>query len=421
MLSVLIAERRPSTRLALRHILARLGHRAHWAEDWAELSRQLGEGGFDAAVVSLELVPGGPEVPPPELGLPVVYLAHDERRRPGITPLRCPADLDRLGAALAGPAERPEESTPAVVLRPLEEEPAELRPHRSAAWSELERKIRALAPHALTVLIRGESGTGKELVARALHEEGPRADGPFVAVHCGAIPADLLESELFGHERGAFTDAHRTHRGHFEAAGDGSLLLDEVGEMPLAVQSKLLRVLEQRAFTRVGGERSIPFEARVLAATNRDLRQMVDEGSFREDLLHRLLVAELLLPPLRERPEDLELLCGLFLRRAAEGAGREIVGIDESGWEKLRHHHWPGNVRELEHLLQRSVMLASNPILSAEDLLLEESEGFGGYRDAAERELRRRIAAGESEATALGALEDELRRAAEKLGITKSP
>ncbi|HET8539358.1 MAG TPA: sigma-54 dependent transcriptional regulator [Anaeromyxobacter sp.] len=239
----------------------------------------------------------------------------------------------------------------------------------SVAMQEVLRQLRKVAPQKTTVLVQGESGTGKELVARALHELSPRAALPFVAVNCGAIPSELIESELFGHVRGAFTDATRTRKGLAEEADGGTLFLDEIGELPLALQPKLLRFLEDEEVRPLGDVRARKVDVRVVAATGRDLRRAVAAGQFREDLLYRLDVVAVRIPPLRERPEDIPALADHFLGRHARlrpELGRLSLSADAV--EALRAHRWPGNVRELEHALERAVVLAEGPVIREADL-----------------------------------------------------
>jgi transcriptional regulator with GAF, ATPase, and Fis domain len=216
-----------------------------------------------------------------------------------------------------------------------------------------------------TVLITGESGTGKEVVARAIHEASPRAEAPFVSINCGALPAELLESELFGHVKGAFTGAVAAKKGLFQVAVGGTVFLDEIGEMPPAAQVRLLRVLQERTIRMVGGTEEIPVDARVLAATNADLAAMVAEGRFREDLFYRINVIPIHLPPLRDRPEDIPVLADLFARRYAADLGRRFAGFEPDAMTALESHDWPGNVRELENAIQRAVALAPDGAIPA--------------------------------------------------------
>ncbi len=234
---------------------------------------------------------------------------------------------------------------------------------QSGVMQEVYRMIEKVAPNDATVLILGESGTGKELVARAIHNLSPRRDKPFVAVNCAALPENLLESELFGYEKGAFTGADRRKLGHFETAGEGTIFLDEIGEITLATQVKLLRVLQSKQIMRLGGTEVIPLKARVVAATNRVLEDMIKEGTFREDLYYRINVFPISLPPLRRRSEDIPALVNHFLEKNKPGAG-----IEKEALEKLRMYHWPGNVRELENVIERSLIMAGDRPISLEDL-----------------------------------------------------
>ena len=239
----------------------------------------------------------------------------------------------------------------------------------SEAMQAVLRQVRKLAPQRTTVLLTGESGTGKELVARALHDLSPRAALPFVAVNCGAIPGELIESELFGHARGAFTDAVRAKKGLAAEADGGTLFLDEVGELPLAMQVKLLRFLQEEEVRPVGDTRAVKVDVRVVAASARDLARAVQEGQFREDLYYRLDVVGLRLPPLRERPGDVGPLAHHFLARLASlRPDLPRLELSDGAREALAAHRWPGNVRELRHAIERAVVLADGPVVREEDL-----------------------------------------------------
>lgn len=239
---------------------------------------------------------------------------------------------------------------------------------QSNAMQAVLAKVHALAPTNATVLIHGESGTGKELIARALHTESPRATGPFVAVNCGAFTESLLESELFGHEKGAFTGATQRHAGAFERADGGTLLLDEIGDAPAAVQIKLLRVLEDRRITRIGGQESFHVDVRVVSATNQDLDELVEEGTFREDLLYRINVVTLHLPPLRQRREEIRPLAEQFIANACGEHNRRIESVEEEFFTALEQEQWPGNIRQLRNVVESAVIMCRNSVLRSQDL-----------------------------------------------------
>ena len=242
---------------------------------------------------------------------------------------------------------------------------------RSPAMRRVYEIVRQIADTTATVLITGESGTGKELIARAIHRQGGRRDRPFVAVNCAALPAELLESELFGHERGAFTGAHARKLGKFEMAHTGTLLLDEVGSLRLDLQPKLLRVLQERENERVGGSRAIGIDVRIIAATNADLRQAVAAGRFREDLFYRLHVVPIALPPLRHRRDDVAPLARHFMAKYARQFAKTVTDLSPGALGALERYHWPGNVRELENIVARSVALASEPTVQLDQIPLD--------------------------------------------------
>lgn len=230
---------------------------------------------------------------------------------------------------------------------------------QSKAVHELLKWIAKVAAAKTNVLVIGESGTGKELVARMIHDTGPLKDKAFVPVNCGAIPVNLIESELFGHKRGSFTGAVTEKDGLFQVAHGGTLFLDEVGELPLALQVKLLRAIQERTIRKVGGTDDVKVDVRIIAATNRDLEAAVRQGTFREDLYYRLNVIQLKTPPLREREGDVRLLADHFLKRFSERSGRKVEGFTDEAWAALDAHSWPGNVRELENVIERAVTLAA--------------------------------------------------------------
>ena len=238
----------------------------------------------------------------------------------------------------------------------------------SPSWRRMLTLVEQTADSSATILIQGESGTGKELVARTIHERSARRNGPFIAVNCAALPETLLESELFGYERGAFTGAAGRKEGRFELAHGGTLFLDEVGDLSLVTQPKILRVLQQGEFERLGGTRTLQVDVRIVAATNQDVAEMVKEKRFREDLYYRLNVITIRVPPLRERPEDIRVLAQHYLRVYAAKNGRKLEGFTGEAIDRLEAYAWPGNVRELENLIERSVLLARKDRIDAEDL-----------------------------------------------------
>lgn len=240
----------------------------------------------------------------------------------------------------------------------------------------LHSQVLRIAGSPLNALIEGETGTGKEVVARELHQQSRRSRQAFIAINCGAIPAELVESELFGHERGSFTGAAEQNKGWFEAADGGTLFLDEIGELPLAAQVSLLRVLQEREITRVGSRRAIPVNVRVIAATNRPLKELVSSGQFRADLFYRLNVANLNIKPLRERPGDILPLADFFLAQYRSTSAETATGISAGARRCLQAYHWPGNVRELENVIQYAVLMADGPLIREHDLALAAEPGL---------------------------------------------
>jgi two-component system nitrogen regulation response regulator GlnG len=276
-----------------------------------------------------------------------------------------PLDLARLRGVVAQALELGRlMREPAVVAQtPPPEDQGDAIIGRCPGMAEVYKAIGRVAAQDVIVLITGESGTGKELVARAIYQHSPRSRGPFLALNCAAIPENLLESELFGHEKGAFTGADRKRIGKFEQCNGGTLFLDEIGDMPLATQAKMLRLLQEQAFERVGGNETVRTDVRLIAATHRDLKAWSAEGKFRPDLYYRLSVFAVHLPPLRERGDDLPLLIRHYLRRFGRELGRDIHAIADEALELLRRHPWPGNVRELQGVLKQALLQASGAVL----------------------------------------------------------
>jgi len=307
---------------------------------------------------------------------------------------------------------------------------------RSPKMQEVLATVERVATTNSTVLLGGESGVGKDLIARVIHEKSRRASGPFVKINSTAIPENLLESELFGYEKGAFTGAATSKPGKFELADKGTLFLDEIGDVPPATQVKLLRVLQEREFERLGGTRTVKVDVRLLAATNRDLREALEQGSFREDLYYRLNVVPIDIAPLRERKEDIPDLANLFLARFARDSGREIRGLTPAAMQMLLGHYWPGNVRELQNVIERACALAAGPELDVGDIQLDSPRSRAGgsgdrflpegmtldqWEDDMIREAIKRANGNKSQAARLlGLSRNALRYRLSKIGIEDS-
>jgi DNA-binding NtrC family response regulator len=292
---------------------------------------------------------------------------------------------------------------------------------KSKAIQEVLHKLELVARSKSTVLITGETGTGKELAARAIHARSAQAEMPLIKVNCAAIPEPLIESELFGHVKGAFTGATANRRGRFALADGGTLFLDEIGTLGSAVQARLLRVLQEREFEPVGSERTTQVDVRVIAATNRDLHAMVAEGRFLEDLYYRLSVIPITLPPLRERPDDIPLLVEHFVRKHAQRTGRPTLGIDPLARERLAGYHWPGNVRELENTIERAVVLAAGPVIDAAAISIAEAPTGGPAHGLPSPRLHDNVEWAERESVrrALRQAQGVKKDAAELLGISQ--
>jgi two-component system nitrogen regulation response regulator GlnG len=383
--TVLVADDDRSIRTVLTQALGRSGYQVRSTGNAATLWRWVEDGEGDLVITDvvmpdengLDLIPRIKRVRP-ELRVVVMsaqstlITAVKATQRGAFEYLPKPFDLKELlavvGRALAAPVD-------IAVASPDPHDGDERLPliGRSPAMQEIYRTIARLTTADLTVMINGESGTGKELVARALHDYGKRRSGPFVAINMAAIPRELIESELFGHERGAFTGATNRNLGRFEQAAGGTLFLDEIGDMPPEAQTRLLRVLQEGEFTTVGGRQPIRANVRIIAATHRDLRAAIRQGQFREDLFYRLNVVPVRLPPLRERTEDIPPLARHFLDRARED-GLPAKSLDQGALDRLRRHQWPGNVRELENLMRRLAALCPQETITAEVVENELSE-----------------------------------------------
>jgi DNA-binding NtrC family response regulator len=303
---------------------------------------------------------------------------------------------------------------------------------RSVKMQEVLATVERVAPTNSTVLLGGESGVGKDLIARAIHEKSRRASGPFVKINSTAIPENLLESELFGYEKGAFTGANTSKPGKFELADKGTLFLDEIGDVPPAIQVKLLRVLQEREFERLGGTRTVKVDVRLIAATNRDLREALEQGTFREDLYYRLNVVPIDIAPLRQRKEDIPDLVNLFISRFAGDSGKQVKSISPEAMQILVNYHWPGNVRELQNIIERACALANGTVIKPEDIHLDvrpakaaNTSGFlpegmtlEHWEDEMIREALRRANGNKSQAARLlGLSRNALRYRLSKIGI----
>ena len=272
-----------------------------------------------------------------------------------------PPDLNRLLITLRNALDKKNLATENKVLKKAVKIQSQMI-GESAPMLEVKDMIEKVAPTNARVLITGENGTGKELVARQLHELSPRNKGPFIEVNCAAIPAELIESQLFGHEKGSFTSAIKQKKGDFELADSGTLFLDEIGDMSLSAQAKVLRALQENKIVRVGGEKEIPVNVRILAATNKNLKSEIEKGNFREDLYHRLSVIVINVPPLRERKDDIPLLVGNFLEIIAQDMGKPLPTFEPEALEALKQYQWTGNIRELRNIVERLVILCGNDI-----------------------------------------------------------
>ncbi len=398
--TILVADDDRSIRTVLTQALGRSGYQVRATGHAATLWRWVEDGEGDLVITDvimpdengLDLIPRIRRLRPE---LRVIAMSAQSTLMTAVTAaqrgafeyLPKPFDLDELLAAAARALTAADEL--AAPVRADAEDGMRLI-GRSPAMQEIYRTVARLTTADLTVMINGESGTGKELVARALHEHGKRRVGPFVAINMAAIPRDLIESELFGHERGAFTGATARSTGRFEQANGGTLFLDEIGDMPAEAQTRLLRVLQEGEFTSVGGRHAVRANVRIIAATHRDLRAAIRQGLFREDLFYRLNVVPLRIPPLRERLDDIGPLARHFLDRArADGLAPKL--LDPGALERLKRHPWPGNVRELENLMRRLAALCPDETIGARVIEAELAEGTAGQGAAGPEPLARAV------------------------------
>ena len=384
--TVLIADDDRSIRTVLTQALGRSGYQVRTTSNAATLWRWVEEGEGDLVITDvvmpdengLDLIPRIRRLRP---DLRVVVMSAQSTlmtavkaaQRGAFEYLPKPFDLKELLSVVDRALAAPAVASAALAAEPRDGDERLPLIGRSGAMQEIYRTIARLTTADLTVMINGESGTGKELVARALHDYGKRRAGPFVAINMAAIPRELIESELFGHERGAFTGATNRNQGRFEQANGGTLFLDEIGDMPPEAQTRLLRVLQEGEFTSVGGRQTIRANVRIVAATHRDLRQSIRQGLFREDLFYRLNVVPIRLPPLRERLEDIPPLARHFLDRA-HADGLPGKSLDQGAVDRMRAHRWPGNVRELENLMRRLAALYPQEVIGAEVIDIELKE-----------------------------------------------
>jgi two-component system nitrogen regulation response regulator NtrX len=429
MASLLIVDDEPHIRSSLQRALGREGYQVDGAGSLEEARAKLREA-FDIVLLDVRFPEGNgidllaeivAHMPATVVvmmsGQATVDLAVQATRLGAWDFLEKPLSLERLLVLLRN----------ATAARDLRAENARLRAPwsrpiigRSPAVRSLLEQIRLAAPSSARVLVQGEHGTGKELVARALHEAGPRQAMPFVAVNCSAIPEELVESELFGHERGAFTGATQARRGYFEEAHGGTLFLDEVGDLSARAQTKLLRVLEESELTRVGGSRSIRVDVRVIAATNRDLRNRPPSEPFREDLYFRLAVIPITVPPLRERPEDIPLLVEHFAARLAGETGGRPRAFAAAALDRLRAHAFPGNVRELRNLVERLLIMTPAGVIGAEQVRAVLPARGGPPPEAARLADAVRAFERQRIEEALAACAGNVTQAAARLGLERS-
>ena len=392
--TVLVVDDDPAHRTMLRTLLTGWGHKIFEADDGSTAVEEVRSRAFDLVLMDIRMIKVSglqalTEIKAINPAIPVIIMtayssvetAVDTLKKGAYDYLTKPLDFDELRLTMERAMDHVQLREENRLLRESLGSHFDLQNiiGRSPAMVKLLETVAQVAPSEATVLISGKSGTGKEMIAGAIHFNSPRKYGPFIKINCAAITETLLESELFGHEKGAFTGAHRKKEGRFIQAHQGSLFLDEISEMSLAMQVKLLRVLQEREITRVGGEEVIKVDVRIIAATNKDLLQGMEAGQFREDLFYRLNVVTLHVPPLRERREDIPLLAQHFLEIFSKKNNKELKGFTPQAMDRLLKHNWPGNVRELMNAVERGVVLSRSEYLDEDELpLILDERPFNG-------------------------------------------
>ncbi len=428
---VLVCDDEENIRNLMKRFLAMEGIDADTAENGLSAERLLRESPYDAMLIDLRM--------PGKSGLDVIRWMREEGFRIPVIMISAHGDITDAVTALKEGAQdyivKPFDPEEVVIRIKSLVEAAALRSiaengmpgagsliGESPEMQSIKRIISRIAPSQATVLITGESGTGKEVVAREIHRQSKLSEGPFVAINIGGVPENLLESELFGYEKGAFTGAVQRKTGLFELAAGGTLFLDEIGDMPLSLQVKILRVLQERKITRLGGTEPMPINARIIAATNKDLEKQVRDGSFREDLFYRLNVVRIILPPLRDRKGDIPLLVAHIIAKYSREMGVKVTGFTPEAIEALRNHSFFGNVRELENIIERAMIFADSDTIDADDLDLRTSsvhqDGKAGVPEMAET-LTLRDAEKAAIIRSLQRWDGNRTHAAEELGISR--
>ncbi|MDG9670395.1 sigma-54-dependent transcriptional regulator [Hahella sp. CR1] len=391
---VLIVDDEPDIRALLEITLSRMQIETRAAENITQAKQLLSEESFSLVLTDMNMPDGNgidlvAHIQKQSSNTPVAVITAYGSIDTAISALKAgafdfvskPVDLARLRELVNSALKLPKSDTPKAapqVTQLLGE---------SSTMDKLRGQIRKLARSQAPIYISGESGSGKEMVAKSIHEQGPRSEGPFVPVNCGAIPSELMESEFFGHKKGAFTGAVENKVGLFQAANGGTLFLDEVADLPLTMQVKLLRAIQEKAVRPVGEQKEIPIDVRILSATHKDLHNEVDEGRFRQDLFYRINVIELRVPSLRQRKEDIPLLANHFLKQLADECEIPDASISKAAMQKLEAYYFPGNVRELENIMERAFTLCEDDVINEEDIHLPKTDTEGSSTDAMELDV----------------------------------